>query len=426
MAMMIANICYDKPLHIEILKQALESKEDNSNLSKIVADDGIVFVPSKILRIFSPMLNDSYNNSHYWIRSAVHTEAVPGVESNEYPTIILPEVEKQTIVLLLMILIDGGTISDHSEGIFVAESIMKTAERLGIEMKNIVVTQKSLVMELIDSEAAIISQNNNLVEAPVHCQASSFGAIESEIEEIHVSSQVLGNLSDSAVGNMNATFVDNADNDYENEEKSESAVSTNVGRREKNGVSTMEKNDPKDAAFVDYNHNNDVNMQPVKYKEFSGSESKKHEETCEKSIRVASFAISNANVQNIMEFPDCGVECLVCLRFFPRVRALNNHMCYHLKTGKEFQCVHCGATFKETQQLKFLRRICLVHGRQLGILSNGIGDLPYCLSCKKRLSFKQDSDWNHLNTIHPWSINQYLVDLIMLKGIGLDDIEDKP
>ena len=233
MAMMIANICYDKPLHIEILKQALESKEDNSNLSKIVADDGIVFVPSKILRIFSPMLNDSYNNSHYWIRSAVHTEAVPGVESNEYPTIILPEVEKQTIVLLLMILIDGGTISDHSEGIFVAESIMKTAERLGIEMKNIVVTQKSLVMELIDSEAAIISQNNNLVEAPVHCQASSFGAIESEIEEIHVSSQVLGNLSDSAVGNMNATFVDNADNEYENEEKSESAVSTNVGRRKK-------------------------------------------------------------------------------------------------------------------------------------------------------------------------------------------------
>ena len=100
---MTAHLSYKDHLHFNNLWQALLSEVNSSNgeKSKIVADDGAVFVSTNFLRFYSPTMTSLIDSTKSFM--------------NEVPTIIMPGLDKYSIQLLIGLL-NRGIVSGWKGG----------------------------------------------------------------------------------------------------------------------------------------------------------------------------------------------------------------------------------------------------------------------------------------------------------------------
>jgi len=126
----------NEPIHVENLKQALQSINISGEPKFKIACEDEVFQVSNILSIFSPVLSSLYNSN---------------IETR---TLIIPDTRACALKLLTTLLIDGS-VKLHPKDLLNLDSLLNVARSLGINVKNV----ETLILEEFNDKNEAINFN---------------------------------------------------------------------------------------------------------------------------------------------------------------------------------------------------------------------------------------------------------------------------
>jgi len=158
------NFTCEESSHFHNLKEATSSPENILLSGKIVTDDGIVFIPLNILRIYSPLMNTI-------------------LASQQTSTIIIPGTDEFSVTSL-MALLSTGYVKCSNERLPNLKELKAVAQRLLINIKNLEIEEKDF-KELKGGKCSINDKIDVKIKTEEKHSAGSLTIIEKLKNEIN-------------------------------------------------------------------------------------------------------------------------------------------------------------------------------------------------------------------------------------------------